>query len=104
MAVSAVVKDGEIQQVGTPKPNKEFFDAVFASVPDFDKSKAVMIGDSLSSDIRGGINAGITTIWYNPHPKRNDLGVCPDYTATSYEQVLRILHSETGRVPPHVSV
>lgn len=92
------------EQVGTPKPNKEFFDAVFASVPDFDKSKAVMIGDSLSSDIRGGINAGITTIWYNPHLKRNDLGVCPDYTATSYEQVLRILHSETGRVPPHVSV
>ena len=92
------------EQVGTPKPNKEFFDAVFASVSDFDKSKAVMIGDSLSSDIRGGINAGITTIWYNPHLKRNDLGVCPDYTATSYEQVLRILHSETGRVPPHVSV
>ena len=83
---------------------REQMDAVFASVPDFDKSKAVMIGDSLSSDIRGGINAGITTIWYNPHLKRNDLGVCPDYTATSYEQVLRILHSETGRVPPHVSV
>ena len=91
------------EQIGSPKPNKEFFDAVFAAVPDFDRKSAIMIGDSLSSDIRGGLNAGITTVWYNPHLVRNKLGVCPDYTATSYEQLLRILRGETGRVPPHAA-
>ena len=71
------------EQVGTPKPNKEFFDAVFASVPDFDKSKAVMIGDSLSSDIRGGINAGITTIWFNRDDMPDEEDVRPDYAIRS---------------------
>ena len=46
---------------------KEFFDIVFAEIPRFDKEKTVIIGDSLTSDIKGGQVAGIDTIWMNPH-------------------------------------
>ena len=63
------------EDVGIEKPNKEYFDAVFLGEKITDKSEAVIIGDSLTSDIRGGNNAGIDTIWYNPRGKRNDNGV-----------------------------
>lgn len=92
------------EQIGFPKPNKEFFDAVFAAIPGIDTESAIMIGDSLSSDIRGGKNAGIKTVWYNPHLKPNTQGVCPDFTASSYDQIIRILRGDTGRKPPHPPV
>ena len=54
------------QELGHNKPAKEFFEAAFAQIPGFDIRKAIMVGDSLSSDIKGGINAGMTTVWVNP--------------------------------------
>ena len=57
------------QQVGVNKPDKEFFTRCFAKIPDFDPQKAIIVGDSLTSDIRGGINAGIATCWVNPSHK-----------------------------------
>ena len=54
------------EEMGAEKPSVEYFDAVFSKIPSFDKNKAIIIGDSLSSDIKGGINAGIDTCWYNP--------------------------------------
>ena len=67
------------ERMGHNKPAKEFFDLCFARIPGFDRERAIMIGDSLSSDIRGGINAGIRTCWYNPKalPGREDL--VPDH-------------------------
>lgn len=66
------------QDIGHNKPSKAYFDACFASIPGFDKEKAMIVGDSLSSDIKGGINAGIKTVWVNPDHK--DSGdVKPDY-------------------------
>ncbi|EFF60226.1 conserved domain protein [Enterococcus faecium PC4.1] len=44
---------------------KEFFDHVFSRIPDLDKKQTVIIGDSLTSDIKGGNMAGIDTIWFN---------------------------------------
>ena len=55
--------------VGYEKPKREFFDAVKAQISDFDEKNAIVIGDSLTSDIKGGINAGIDTCWYNPEGK-----------------------------------
>lgn len=52
--------------LGAEKPNKRFFDLAFAKIPDFDPAHAVIIGDSLTSDIMGGRNAGVRTIWFNP--------------------------------------
>ena len=49
------------QEIGHNKPAKAYFDACFAQIPDFDPAKAMIVGDSLSSDILGGINAGIKT-------------------------------------------
>ena len=63
------------EDVGIEKPNKGYFDEVFLSEGITDKSEAVIIGDSLTSDILGGNNAGIDTIWYNPSGKQNDKGV-----------------------------
>ena len=57
------------QEIGHTKPSKAYFDACFAEIPGFDPAKAMIVGDSLSSDIQGGINAGITTVWVNPDHK-----------------------------------
>ena len=54
------------QEIGHNKPSKEFFEGCFVQIPGFDIDKAVMVGDSLSSDIKGGINAGMKTVWVNP--------------------------------------
>ena len=54
------------EQIGVNKPDKGFFDAVFAQVSEKDLSKILVVGDSLSSDIKGANNAGVDACWYNP--------------------------------------
>lgn len=54
-------------EVGATKPRREIFDLAFERLGGPDTSAALMIGDSLSSDIRGGRDYGIATCWYNPH-------------------------------------
>lgn len=63
------------EKMGADKPSRAYFDLCFAAIPDFDPAKAVIVGDSLTSDIRGGRNAGIRTCWFNPHhqPARSDI-------------------------------
>jgi YjjG family noncanonical pyrimidine nucleotidase len=56
-------------EVGTAKPHTSIFDLVFEGLNNPGKHETLMIGDSLSSDIRGGTNYGIATCWYNPHGK-----------------------------------
>ena len=53
------------EEIGYNKPSKEYFDTCFARIPDFDPGRAVIVGDSLTSDILGGKNAGIATVWVN---------------------------------------
>jgi putative hydrolase of the HAD superfamily len=67
------------QEVGTAKPNPEFFDAVFSGVKIENKEEALIIGDSLSSDIAGGCNYGIDTCWFNPGRKKPEGGCFPTY-------------------------
>ena len=70
------------EELGANKPSKEFFDACFARIPDFDPGKALMVGDSLTSDILGGRNAGLPTVWVNPgHKPITD--IVPDYEIES---------------------
>jgi len=59
----AIVISGE---VGTAKPDAGIFDIVFDQLGLPDKATALMIGDSLTSDIAGGVNYGIDTCWYAP--------------------------------------
>ena len=78
------------QEIGHNKPSKEYFDACFSSIPGFDKEKAMIVGDSLSSDIKGGINAGIKTVWVNPgHQNCGDIR--PDYEIAYLSQLEALL-------------
>lgn len=54
------------EHIGIEKPNTEFFDKVFEAIEPADRSSIMIVGDSLTSDIQGGNNAGIVTCWYNP--------------------------------------
>ena len=54
------------QELGADKPDPAYFNACFARIPDFRREQTVIVGDSLTSDIAGGRNAGIRTVWYNP--------------------------------------
>ncbi len=67
------------EHMGSNKPEKRFFDACFAQIPGFQARRAVIVGDSLTSDIRGGINAGIRTCWYNPRGLENTGCIEPDH-------------------------
>jgi len=76
--IEKYVKDIFISDViGYQKPSKEYFDIVFSKISNFQKTKALIIGDSLTSDIKGGNNAGIDTCWYNPQrlPQNVDVDV-----------------------------
>ena len=65
-------------RVGFEKPAREFFDHVFAQIGPVDPAETMIVGDSLTGDIRGGNNAGIVTCWYNPAGLPNDRGVRVD--------------------------
>lgn len=79
------------EEMGAEKPSREYFDAVFARIPDIDKDKTVIIGDSLSSDIKGGINAGIDTCWYNPMCAPAPDGMNITHTITELSQIKKIV-------------
>ncbi len=63
------------EEIGATKPAREFFDICAGKIPGFDRQRAIILGDSLTSDIRGGINSGIRSCWYNPKrlPPRADI-------------------------------
>ena len=65
--------------------SKEFFDYVSNNIFDFDIKKAIVIGDSLSSDIKGAIDYGIDTCWFNPNKLKTDLNIT--YNIKSLSQV-----------------
>ncbi len=81
------------QEIGAEKPSKAFFDAVEKAFPSFDRTRALVIGDSLTSDIAGGIAAGIDTCWYNPTGKDAPEDCKPTYTVSDYDELRRILRS-----------
>ena len=79
------------EQMGADKPDIRFFEACFARIPGFDPSKTIIVGDSLSSDIQGGINAGIATCWVNPTKKAAPKELTPDYQIESITQLESLL-------------
>ena len=80
------------ENIGSQKPNKEFFDFVFENIPEKDKSKIIIVGDSMSSDILGGINAGIDTCFFNPWGREEIYK--PTYTANSFEELEAVFIGE----------
>ncbi len=78
------------QEVGYNKPSLEYFQACFARIPGFCPERAMMVGDSLTSDILGGIRAGIPTVWVNPQHKPSG-DIRPDYEIEALSQLPRLL-------------
>ena len=77
--------------VGYEKPSVKYFEHVASCIDGFDKSRTLIVGDSLTSDMKGGINYGIDTCWYNPDGKK-----CPDdialtHVASSFDDVLNFI-------------
>lgn len=79
------------ETTGHHKPERAYFDYCFARIPNFDPGRALMVGDSLTSDILGGINAGIRTCWFNyrNRPARPD--IIPDYEIHALQELRHIL-------------
>ena len=79
------------EEIGAEKPNRAFFDAVFDAIRPSSLSEVMMIGDSLTSDIQGGNNAGILTCWYNPDQKPAPLGYSIDYIIPDLHEVISLV-------------
>lgn len=78
-------------QLGVEKPDKRFFDLVFARIGSYAPDEVMIVGDSLTSDMQGGNNAGITCCWYDPGNQPAPTGLKLDYHIQSLEQVKHIL-------------
>ena len=81
------------QEIGYNKPSVEYFSACFAQIPGFDPKKAIMVGDSLTSDILGGIRAGIATCWVTPADTPNREDIRPDHRIESITQLEALLET-----------
>ncbi len=79
------------ERIGHNKPSKEFFEHCFSEIEGFEKHDAIIVGDSLSSDIAGGINSGIRTCLYNPDEKPITGDIIPDYEIRSLKELPRLL-------------
>jgi len=79
------------EEIGYPKPYVEFFKRSFAQIEDFDASKTLIIGDSLSGDIQGGINAEIDSCWFNPNKIINTTGITPTYEISDLREIFDIV-------------
>ena len=79
------------ETIGFNKPSREFFDLCFSRIPDFDARRALIIGDSLTSDIRGAKGAGIAACWFNPRQEAPVPGISMDYEIHSLPQLREFL-------------
>jgi len=78
------------QEMGVQKPDKAYYDNIFNTFGDADHAKYLMIGDSLSADIAGGVNAGIDTCWYRP-AGAGESHIRPTYTVDGFDALLELL-------------
>lgn len=79
------------EEIGAEKPSAAFFHKVFETLGEVDPRQVLLIGDSLSSDMKGGKNAGIATCWYNPKKKPEDREIPVTYEIRSLPDVLALV-------------
>ena len=80
--------------LGVEKPSAAFFEKVFAGIGPIPPREVLIVGDSLTSDIRGGLNAGIRTCWYNPWDRENTDRLPIDYMIASLSEVPALIDAE----------
>lgn len=81
------------EELGCNKPETAFFERCFAAIPDFKKEETVMVGDSLTSDILGGIRAGIRTVWFNKDLNESSGEIRPDHMIKALSELPGLLRS-----------
>ena len=79
------------QRLGYDKPSAAFFDACFAAMPGVNREECLIVGDSLTSDMLGGRNAGIRTCWYNPRGKLRRADIPVDCELRRLEELPELL-------------
>jgi putative hydrolase of the HAD superfamily len=77
------------EEIGHPKPNPEFFEHIFNKLPH--NKSAIIIGDSLASDIKGGNDFGIDTCWFNPNKCINKSGIIPTFEVNDLKDLKSLL-------------
>jgi len=79
------------EKIGFSKPSADFFKAVMLAIPGFKRENALVIGDSLTSDIQGANNAGLDCLWFNPHSIPAPSGLKINYQTKSLYETEKIL-------------
>lgn len=79
------------EELGVNKPQLAFFTHCFVQIPDFSAEETIIVGDSLTSDIQGGINAGIHTCWFNPHHKPAQADIPAEYEISALADLPALL-------------
>lgn len=79
------------EEIGAPKPTKEFFDYCLEHIEEKDKGRILLVGDSLTSDIKGANMAGIKACWYNPKEQALPEGYQIDYEIVDLHQIFEVL-------------
>ena len=79
--------------MGVRKPERAYFELVYDDLGMTQERwhRTVIVGDSLSSDILGGVNGDLDTIWYNPKHKPNGTDICPTWEADSFDAVKAVI-------------
>lgn len=77
--------------IGFQKPRVEFFNYVFSHLKNIDKDRMILVGDSLTSDIQGGINAEIKNCWFNQFNIENKTNIIPTYEINKLEDLFPIV-------------
>ena len=83
-----IVISGEF---GNPKPSPAMFSEALRVLGHAEKANVIMVGDSLTSDMRGAANFGIDSCWYNPSQALNPTGLPVTHVATSFTEIFQVL-------------
>ena len=79
------------EEIGASKPGAAFFEHTFEQIGQPTKTEAIIVGDSLNSDIRGGNNFGIDTCWFNPGRQRNESEIVPKFEINALHHLTSII-------------
>jgi YjjG family noncanonical pyrimidine nucleotidase len=79
------------EEIGVAKPQKAFFDFTFEKCGHPNIDEVILIGDGLSSDIKGAHDYGVDSIWYNPNNATNETGIKPTFEISDLHEVIKII-------------
>lgn len=81
------------EKIGADKPGREFFDGCLRELPGILPQECMMIGDSMTADIAGGVTYGLRTCWFDHHRTglEPDTDIKPDHIITDLSQIREIL-------------